>query len=236
MQDGKRHRWPWVTVALFLSCSTAVYLASDWLVAQFLIHHMEDADRIDRLQTDRVMGVLDLQPGQRVADIGAGTGLFSRKFSTLVGTEGTVFAIDINRNLLEHIQENNAAFGVENIRTVLATPDDPRIPQPVDLIFICDTLHHIDDRAAYLGNLRNYLLPEGRIAVLDFKKDRPPFHSLWYSTKDLDRWMREGGYVRLSGHDFLDSEFFLLYGISRQERKDRAIDHSQPLRPPSDQP
>lgn len=149
-----------------------------------------------------------------MADIGAGSGLFSRPLAREVTEEGLVFAIDVNPQLLKHIEKTARNEGIGNIRTVLATEQDPGIPELVDLIFICFTLHHIDQPAAYLENLGQYLKPSGRIAIVDFKEDWPSFHRQ-YSVEGLHGWMSVAGYVQVENHDFPWGALFAIYSVTR---------------------
>jgi ubiquinone/menaquinone biosynthesis C-methylase UbiE len=159
-----------------------------------------------------VITALDVEPGQRVADIGAGTGVFTRPLASAVGADGIVYAIDVNPELLRHIEETAAKSGFENIRIILAAGDDPQIPESVDLIFICDTLHHIDERADYLKGLRVYLRPGGRIAVIDFDGASPHiFPSLKYPRRALMSWMEGAGYRFVRSFDFVVDNFFMIY-------------------------
>jgi ubiquinone/menaquinone biosynthesis C-methylase UbiE len=126
------------------------WILRDWIAARFYLQILETEQRIERLQIPRVLGVLAVQPGQRVADVGAGTGVFTRPLAEAVGNAGVVYAIDINPQLLDHIERTTDGLGLGKVQTVLAEPDDPLIPEPVDLILVCDTLHHIGDRKRYV--------------------------------------------------------------------------------------
>ena len=123
-----------VAVFVFPGCT-------DWIKAVFYIDHMETENRTSRMHVDRIVESLELKPGETAADIGAGSGLFTRRMAERVSPGGMVYAVDINKKLLAHIEKN--AGGLP-IRTVLATEDDPRVPERVDLIFMCDTLHYIE--------------------------------------------------------------------------------------------
>jgi ubiquinone/menaquinone biosynthesis C-methylase UbiE len=177
---------------------------------QEYIKRLEAEQRVKELQVDRVVETLKISPGQKVADLGAGSGLFTRPISGKVGEKGTVFAIDIDPELLKHIDKT--AERPSNIRTVLAAQDDPKIPERVDLIVIIDTLHHIRNREAYLKRLRNYLQPSGRIAILDFSQNWPADHEqMKYTPEELEGWMKSAGYKRVEKHDFLQNNFFVIY-------------------------
>jgi len=174
------------------------------------VKRLEAEQRVKELQVDRVIATLKISPGQKVADLGSGSGLFTRPIDRKVGEKGTVFAIDIDPELLKHIEKT--ADKPSQIRTVLAAKDDPKIPEPVDLIVIIDTLHHIQNREAYLKNLRKYLRPEGRIAIIDFSKTWPADHEqMKYSLAELEAWMKAGGYKEVEKYDFLSNNFFVIF-------------------------
>lgn len=179
---------------------------------QEYIKCLESAERVERLQVDRVIETLQVQRGQHIADLGSGSGLFTRPLAREVGEEGILYAVDIDPALLEHVRQTAQSQGLANVQTVLAAEDDPQLPAPVDLVFICDTLHHIAGQEAYLKNLRRYLRPLGRIAVIDFKDEWPGGHEkMRYSTEELDGWMTSAGYSKVANHDFLENAFFVIY-------------------------
>lgn len=207
--EGRCHAVILFLLALFLSLPAQAKQHRD---SQQYARMLESPQRRERLQVDRVVQTLELQTTQKVADIGAGSGLFSRPLARKVGPGGTVFAIDIDPGLLQYIRRQDEREQIHNIQTILAAPDDPRIPQPVDLILICDTLHHIHNRAQYLKGLRRSLRPHGRIAIIDFKRDWPPGHeSLRYGLDELKNWMKAGGYRLVHSYDFLKDDFFVVY-------------------------
>jgi len=179
------------------------------------IQILESADRVKKLQVDRVIEALNVKAGEAVADLGAGSGLFTRPLARQVAPGGIVYAIDINQALLDHIEETARELKLDNIRTVLAGESDPRIPAPVDLVLIVDTLHHIQNRGNYLKILPRYLKPSGRVAVIDFAKNWPPrFASGKFSVQQLERWMKAAGFQRERSYDFLEESFFHIYRLT----------------------
>ena len=173
---------------------------------------LESAERVRKLQVDRVIELLDARPGDKVADLGAGSGLFTRPLASKVGPEGVVYAIDINNDLLAHIEETAFEEGLTNIKTVLASQYDPKIPEKVDLVLICDTLHQIENPGVYLSNLVNYLSDGGRVAIIDYERKWPQrFAERRYTPLDLDAWMTTAGYELDTRFDFLVDNFFVIY-------------------------
>jgi ubiquinone/menaquinone biosynthesis C-methylase UbiE len=163
-------------------------------------------------QTGRVVETLKLRPGDRVADVGAGAGRYTVPLAKAVAPGGAVWAVDIDERALERNQEAVRNAGLANVKWVLAAEDDPRIPEPVDLVFFSDSLHHIHGQEAYLKNLRKYLKPGGRVAVIDFARNWPGAHHIRrYTVDELDGWMKGAGFTRVETYDFPADRFFAIY-------------------------
>ena len=155
-----------------------------------------------------VVMALGLKSGDVVADIGAGTGYFARRFAHHAAK---VYAVDLDQKLLEI-----AARGAPpNLVTVLATPDDPKLPDAsVSLIFFCDVLHHIVNRPAYYRKLARALAPGGRIVNIDFyKKPLPvgPPVSMKLSEEEVIAEFAAAGFVKTSSFDLLPYQYFLVF-------------------------
>ncbi len=173
---------------------------------------LETERRIEGLQITKVIETLNIKPGQRVADLGTGSGLFTRPIAKKLGDKGIVYAIDVDPGLLKHVEKTAAAEKITNIKTVLAAEDDAKIPEKVDLIIIIDTLHHIGNQGPYLKNLKKYLKRGGRVAIVDFSETWPAGHeSMKYSLTQLEDWMKDAGFKRAEKHDFLNNNFFVIY-------------------------
>jgi ubiquinone/menaquinone biosynthesis C-methylase UbiE/intracellular sulfur oxidation DsrE/DsrF family protein len=120
---------------------------------------------------NEIVAACRIEPGQTVADIGAGTGLFTRLFADAVGENGRVVAVDIAQKFLDHIATSSREAGLKNVETVLCTVDSTELPpDSVDVAFICDTYHHFEFPAKTMASLRQALKPDGRVIVIDFKK------------------------------------------------------------------
>jgi ubiquinone/menaquinone biosynthesis C-methylase UbiE len=173
---------------------------------------LEGAARVARMQVPRVVSALELKPGMRVADIGSGSGLFTRPIARAVAPGGIVYAVDVDEGLLKVVARSSADEKLTNVRTIAAVADDPKLPEPVDVAFICDTLHHIDKPEAYLRTLKKYLKPGGRVVIIDFDEAWPQGHeSMRYTEAQLESWMRAAGFARVASHDWLDNSFFIAY-------------------------
>ncbi len=117
---------------------------------------------------------MKLRPGDVVADLGAGSGLFVVPLSRAAGARGKVLAVEIDRNFFPHIQRKATAAGVTNVQTVAGEPTDPRLPEPVDVALLHDVLHHVDNPAIYIKRLANYLKPTARIVIVDYLAKQGP--------------------------------------------------------------
>jgi len=162
-----------------------------------------------------VVDALAIKPGMNVADLGAGTGYFSRYLSVAVGPSGTVFAVDPELNLVAQLRKRAEQEHTANVVPVLASLDNPRLPaRDVDLILIVDTLHHIDDRITYLRRLERFLHPHGRVVVIDFKKEEipvgpPPAHKL--ARTDVLGEFDSAGYRLVGEPQILPYQYFLIF-------------------------
>lgn len=119
----------------------------------------------------KIVDMCGLKPGMVVADIGAGTGLFTRLMAPKVGAEGKVFAVDITKHFLEHIAETCKEQKIENVQTVLCTPTSTELPaDSVDLVFICDVYHHFEFPYKSLASIHQAMHGDGRLILIDFKR------------------------------------------------------------------
>jgi arsenite methyltransferase len=174
---------------------------------------LENPDRVAALQVDRVIATLGVTPGMRVADLGAGSGVFTIPLAKAVGSQGRVFAVDIDPGLLAIVADKAKAAGVANVQTVVAADVDARIPEPVDLIFVCDTMHHLPKQAEYTKQFPKLLREGGRVAVIDFAEGHwPSGHEQFTITpSQVDGWMTAAGLRLDRSHDFLATNFFRVY-------------------------
>ena len=188
---------------------------SDWFAAKFYLNTQESDLRLSWLKKDKIIEALKLKPGQKIADIGAGTGLFSWPIARKVAPGGVVFAVDINPILLKEIERKAKEKGINNIRVVTATETDPRIPEKVDLIFCCSIIHYIDDQIVYFEKLRDYLKPYGRVAIIDISKNHMLSYRVKYSPAQQENWLRTAGFELVDDYDFMDKFYFSVYRQSR---------------------
>ena len=165
---------------------------------------------------DRVIEALDLRPGAQVADLGAGDGYFTFTLADAVGAGGRVYAVDVEADVTEGLDASVASRGYDNVEVVLAEYDDPRLPDgEIDVVFLCNVYHHIDDRVSYFSDLRRDLAPGARVAIVDIRGGAsvrwlsPPGHST-----DLDTLVDEmtaAGYDVAATFDFLPLQNFVVF-------------------------
>ena len=175
----------------------------------------DDPSRDAWQKPDQVLDALTLDRKALVADIGAGTGYFSVRLAKRV-TEGKVFAIDVEPDMLRYLNERARREYLNNVIPVVANQESPNIPEPVDVILIVDTYHHIDDRLAYFTKLKKSLRPHGRLAIVDFKLDSPegppPAHRI--SAEKVTEELKAAGYSLVAAHSFLPRQYFLVFTAS----------------------
>ncbi len=201
--------------------------------AEQWIEVLDRPDRVQRLKIDDVIARLRLKAGDTLADIGAGTGVFSLPFARAIAPGGTVYAVEVDQGLVDHIGEQARAEGVSNIETVLGEFTDPNLPtQDIDLAFFHDVLHHVEDRAGYLKNLARYIKPEGRIAIIERgrhgpgerghsqpgerrdnrpagREARPEMHM---TQEQVTAWMADAGFQPAEEYYLFDSgKWFVVY-------------------------
>lgn len=159
-----------VAVAGFAVTTGAAQL--EWRDAKDWIKSLEDPNRLAQLRVDERLAPLQLRPGEVVADIGAGTGVFSRAIARRVGPTGRVYAEDIQQGLVDYIAARAQAEQLGNIVPVLGAFDDPRLPaRDVDVVWLHDVFHAVEHKERFLRALVTYLRPASRIAIVDWAKD-----------------------------------------------------------------
>lgn len=170
-------------------------------------------------QPEKVVQSLALKPGDRIADLGSGGGYFTFRFSQAVGPSGKVYAVDVDREMLEYVAGRAKDDGHLNIETVLARYEDPRLPESgVDLIFTSNVYHHIEGRVKYFANAAKYLRPGGRIAIVDFdgRHWTATFIGHYTPVEVIRKEMEEAGYRLERELDFLDRQSFLVFSRKAQ--------------------
>jgi SAM-dependent methyltransferase len=168
-------------------------------------------DRDSWQKPESVLDALGLGESSLVADVGAGTGYFSARLAKRV-PKGRVFAVDVEPDMVRYLGERAKREGLTNVVAVQGAPNDPNLPEPVDVVLVVDTLHHIDARDAYFVKLRDKLRPGGRIVIVDFLPEAtmgpPARHRL--AVDDVVRTAREAG-LELTSQQTLPQQYLLVF-------------------------
>lgn len=183
--------------------------------AESNIQAMEETGRREWQQPEKVVECLHIRPGDIIADIGSGTGYFSVLLAQKTGKTGLVYAVDIDRQMVDYLEKRTAAERLGNISNILAKPDDPLLPvASVDLAFLCNTYLFIDNRDQYLAKLRKSLKKDGRLAIVSYNKvetpEGPPLHirvSRETTIKEADK----AGFKLDKEYFFLPYQHFLVF-------------------------
>lgn len=179
--------------------------------AKDYIESMEKPGRLVTLKVDEVIEKLQLKPGDVVADIGSGSGSYSVPMARAIGPNGTLYAVDIDQEMLDFVSEKASKDGVENVRTVLGEYNDPKLPvNDVDVAFMHRVLHMIENRQAYINSIVKYLKPDGRIVIID--KNREGANSwMWLNQSDVDTWMAAISFYPAQRFGLFDDRYFVVY-------------------------
>jgi cyclopropane fatty-acyl-phospholipid synthase-like methyltransferase len=159
---------------------------------------------------DRVVATLVDRADLVIVDIGSATGYFPVRFAK-ASPDGRVFGVDIEPDMVWYLNDRARVEELPNLVSILAAPDDPHLPAKVDLVFLCDTYHHINDRIDYFTRLKEQMTPGGRVAVVDFRPSshRGPPHKL--ASETIETEMENAGYTLIKRHDFLPDQYFLVF-------------------------
>ena len=191
-------------------------------------HRFDDPERYARMFDDpardewqmpeRVIAALGIAPGESVADIGAGTGYFTVRLARQTPARA-VFAVDIEPAMVDYVRRRAADAGLDQVVGVVAEPDSANLPEPVDVVLIVNTFHHLPDRVAYFTALRDRMTAGARLAIIDPRKGAPgggPPDEFRFTPEEIGDELGRAGFELLARHDFLPRQSFLVYR-QRQE-------------------
>jgi ubiquinone/menaquinone biosynthesis C-methylase UbiE len=166
--------------------------------------------------TDRVLASLEIEPGDTVADIGAGDGYFTFRLADAVGPTGKVFAVDVEDKLVDTLRRKAEEGNYSQVRVIKGRFDDPLLPDgELDLIFLCNSYHHIRDRTTYFDRLRSDLKPGGHVAIIDLKVSAlvrfsvPAGH--WTTVESMQEEMGRANYRPMASFDFLPAQNYVKF-------------------------
>jgi len=179
---------------------------------------LEDPARDAYQKPDEVLKALGLRRGESIADIGSGSGYFTLRLAAAVGPTGRVYGVDVDPDMVRHLNRRLRDSGVANVVSILSAPDDPLLQDAsVDRFFICDTWHHIDDQAKYLGLMKKMLRPGGEVVMIDFKKEATPLGpplEMRIARDALLQQMQGAGFRLATEQTFLPYQYFLVFKAS----------------------
>jgi ubiquinone/menaquinone biosynthesis C-methylase UbiE len=183
--------------------------------AEEWIKTLDGPTRVAALKIDEIVAAMKLRPGQTVADIGAGTGLFEVPMAKAVGPKGHIYAVEIDAGFFPAIRKRAADAQIVNVETVLGQFTDPALPvKNVDTALFHDVIHHVEKRAEYIKTLAGYLASSGRMVVVDYEpgkgphRDQPP---LEVSRDQLASWMRDAGFTQTEDVKLFSDKYFLVF-------------------------
>jgi predicted methyltransferase len=175
----------------------------------------ETPGRDERLQINRVMDMLGIEPGKNVADIGAGSGWFTVRAARRVTGSGRVYAVDINPEAIQYIERRAKKEQLANIRTILSKPDDPQLTaSSIDAVLMLKTYHEVANPIVLLRNLRSSLKPGAKIGIID-RNGNGENHGI---SKDVVvREAAQAGYAQRDSEDFVKADgvdYFLIFSVN----------------------
>jgi predicted methyltransferase len=160
---------------------------------------------------------LDIKPGMDVADIGAGTGLFSWLMANKVGETGTVYAVDISKVFTDNIDRIAKERKINNVKTILNNQQSTQLaPASIDLALIIDTYHHFEFPASMMRSIHKALRPGGQVVIIDFRR-QPGVSDPWVlghvrSGRDaVIQEIEQQGFKLTESADFLKANFFIRF-------------------------
>lgn len=202
-----------MSLALAQSPSTHPHRFTD---AERWAQVFDDPKRDVWQKPDEVMRSLELPPDALAADVGAGTGYFAVRLADALPA-GRVYAVDVEPDMVEYLAARAKREKKDNLIAIGGAPDDPRLPEKVDLILLVDVFHHVDDRVRYFRGLETYLRPGGRIAIIDFRPGSPtgPPKAARIAADRVKAELSSAGYALVHEHDFLPNQYFLVFEPAR---------------------
>jgi ubiquinone/menaquinone biosynthesis C-methylase UbiE len=165
-----------------------------------------------------IIASLNIREGEVIADIGSGGGYFTLAFAGKSGKTGRVYAVDVKPKYLDFIRRKAAQEGFDTVNYVLGTGGEMKLPEAgLDLVFARNVFHHLPEPADYFRNLKKYLKPDGKVAIIDHKPKRGfSFVALFkHHTpgETVAQEMERAGYRRRGSFDFLPDQTFTLFGV-----------------------
>lgn len=178
------------------------------------ISMLDSPERVAGMRIPELIAKLDVQKEMVIADVGAGSGVLTGPLALATGPRGTVYASDIDQALLTHIEQRAQASRLPNVKTVLGTFTDPRLPQQVDLALMNDVLHHVQDKGLYIRTLAKSIKRGGRFAIVDFTAQGSPHKDnpeLIVTEAQVNEWAEAAGLERTQAFALYTDRYFVVY-------------------------
>ena len=160
---------------------------------------LERPEREDEEAPSKAIDLLELKPGMAVADIGAGSGYYASRIAKRVGPTGHVYATDIQQGMIDILERRIKGEGLTNMTTILGAADDPKLPPAsIDLAIMVDVYHELQQPQVFLQRLKAAFKPNGRLVLLEFRKEDPKIPILEVhkmSVAEVDQEMKAEGYA-----------------------------------------
>jgi predicted methyltransferase len=174
--------------------------------------------RQDRLRDpDAVVGVLGLQPGMVVGDLGPGAGHFTLRMANAVAPDGVVYALDASQGTLDDLRRTADDLGITTLRPIKVRRDRLEIPEPVDLLFVSATYHHLPRPESYFTDARTQLRPDARVAILESRREG--LLARWggrhaTAPRRVRDEMTAAGYRLVETHDVVRGYWYALFALA----------------------
>jgi ubiquinone/menaquinone biosynthesis C-methylase UbiE len=171
-------------------------------------------------KSSRIIEVLNIQPGQKIADVGCGPGFFTVKFADLVGPAGKVYAMDTNPDHIEYVTDYVKSHKIKHVEPIVSEPDDIRVDDKVDLVFLCSLYHIIyatsseATKDAFIGSIRKALKPDGRFVVVDnalVEDQTLPYHGPYIARDLIVAQFKHYGFELVETHQFIPQRYVLVF-------------------------
>jgi ubiquinone/menaquinone biosynthesis C-methylase UbiE len=176
---------------------------------------LDDPKRDAYQKPQEVLTALAIQPGEVIADIGAGSGYFAFRLAHHVGDNGKIYAVDVSPDMILHLNRRIRDLKAMNVVSILADPDDPLLAEAsIDRFFFSDSWHHIENQTKYLSLIKKMLKSGGEVVMIDFhKKELPvgPPTQMKIAREDLIKQMENHGFRVTKEHTFLPYQYFLVF-------------------------
>jgi arsenite methyltransferase len=168
------------------------------------------------------LAAIPIEPGARVADIGAGNGYFTWKLADAVGPSGRVWSVEVSDRLVRKLARGVADRKLGNVTVVRGDFGDPKLPDgAIDVVLLSSVYHHIEDRVAYMARLRTDLAPGARVAIVEPRTTwaswlllLPPGHGVAIDVERAE--MEQAGYRLAATYDFLAAHSFQVFQVATE--------------------